>query len=205
MVNCVPRYHIPHLDLITFPETMNIIRVVTFALLCTPLISKAGFIEDTKAETRRNREEAAIASLGSDYAPEIKKYRENPNREGTRCYVTASANWTMWTGLPKTAFEACDGTVRKEIIAIREADNQALAIAKAERAEKRKGMSEVAAKLDEIDERQQDRERDMDRKEAARQAKADELATAQGKLDSADEKLSAAKRFSCAMGNRRDC
>jgi hypothetical protein len=179
--------------------------ITATTLLCLPLLCHAGFIEDTKAETRRNREEAAIASLGYDYAPEVKKYRASPDREGTRCYVTASVNWTMWSGLPKAAFEACDELVRKEIKAIRETDAQALATTKAERAEKRKEMSEVSAKLDDIDERQQDREREMDRREATRQANADAIAAAQGKVDAADSKLSAAKRFSCAMGNRKDC
>lgn len=179
--------------------------ITATALLFLPLFAQAGFIEDTKAETRRNREEAAIASLGYDYAPEVKKYRANPDRQGTRCYVKASANWTMWTGLPKTAFEACDEAVRKEIMAIRDADTQAFATAKADRAEKRKTMSEVAAKLDEIDERQQDRERDMDRREAARQANADAISAAQGKVDAADSKLKGAKRLSCSLGNAKDC
>lgn len=179
--------------------------ILATILLPLPILCHAGFIEDTKAETRRNREEAAIASLGHDYAPEIKKYRDNPNREGTRCYVAASANWTMWTGLPKAGFEACDEVVRREIMAIRETDTKALEAAKADRAEKRKGMSEVAAKLDEIDERQQDREREMDRKDAARQLKADEIAATQGKVSEADAKLKSAKRLSCSLGNAKDC
>jgi hypothetical protein len=45
----------------------------------------------------------------------------------------------------------------------------------------------------------------MDRREAARQANADAIAAAQGKVDAADSKLKGAKRLSCSLGNAKDC
>lgn len=174
-------------------------------LLSLPLIASAGMVDDAKAKIRKEREEAAIATLSKDYAPEIAKYKANPDRAGKKCYLDASAHWSMWSGLPKAEFEACDEVVRKEIMGIRAKDEEAIAAAKAERAERRKGMSEVAAKLDEMDERQQDRERELDRKDAVRQAAADKDAEQKGKKDAADAEMARAKRFSCSMGNMRDC
>jgi hypothetical protein len=185
---------------------MTTIKMTTAAvLLALPLLSNAGMIDDTKAQIRQEREAKAIASLGNDYIQEIKKYKANPDRSGPKCYLAASENWSMWSGLPKAAFEACDEVVRQEIKGIREADLNAIATAKAERAERRKGMTEVAAKLDEMDERQQDRERELDRRDAARQAEADADARQRAKTEAIDADLAKAKRFSCTMGNKRDC
>ena len=175
------------------------------SLLFCPVIASAGMVDTAKADIRREREAAVIDSLRKEYSPEIAKYKANPDRAGTKCYLTASEKWSMWSGLPKAAFEACDEVVRQEIKSIRDSESNAIAAAKAERAEKRKSMSEITAKLDEIDERQQDRERDMDRREATRQANADADAAAKAQVDAADSKLKGAKRLSCSLGNAKDC
>ncbi|WP_426339948.1 hypothetical protein ACN9MZ_27360 [Pseudoduganella sp. S-14] len=184
---------------------MSFKLTVSVAVLSVPLIASAGVLDDAKAKIRKEREDAAIATLSKDYAPEIAKYRANPERAGMKCYLEASAHWSAWSGMPKSEMAACDEVVRKEIVGIRLKEEEAVATAKAERAERRKGMSEVAAKLDEMDERQQDRERALDRRDAARQAVIDADAERKAKNDAADAEIARAKRLSCSMGNKRDC
>jgi len=162
-------------------------------------------MDDAREKIRQEHEAAAIASLDKNYSPEIAKYLANPNREGMQCYLAASAHWSAWSGMPKAEFLACDTVVRQAIIAIREKDATTIAVEKAERAERRKGLSEVAAKLDEIDERQEAREREMDRRDAVRQAAVDADAAAKAKTEALNDELTRAKRFACSMGNRKDC
>jgi hypothetical protein len=179
--------------------------ISAIALIAFPISCLAGMIDDAKVTIRAEREAQAIASLRNAYAQEVAIYRANPDREGKRCYEAASVNWRMWSGLPKAEFEACDAVVRQEIISIRTKAEQSMAAAKSERAERRKGMSEVAAKLDEMDERMADRERELDRRDASRAAANEEEARRKAKTDAIDADLAGAKRLSCSMGNRKDC
>jgi hypothetical protein len=177
---------------------MTFLKHATAAVLASlPLLCNAGLLDDAREKIRQDSEAQAIASLSNNYVQEIKKYKANPNRVGSKCYIEASANWTMWTGVPKAEFAVCDERVKQEIRGIREAEENEVAIAKAERAERRKGMSEVAAKLDEMDERQQDRERLLDRRDAARQAEAEEDARHKANQDVLDAQIARAKRERC--------
>jgi signal recognition particle subunit SEC65 len=162
-------------------------------------------LDDAREEVRKEHETKAVESLGYDYAQEVTAYWANPDRAGKKCYIDASAHWSAWSGMPKAEFAACDQVVRQGIIGIREKDEQARAVAKAERAERRKGMSEVAARLDEMDERQADRERELDRRDAARQAAADAIAREKARTEAMDAEVARAKRISCTMGNKRSC
>lgn len=178
---------------------------VVAAFLMTPLLCHAGMLDDARAKIRQESEADAVASLGNGYILEIEKYKANPDRGGTKCYVKASEKWSAWSGMPKAEFAACDELVRQEIRNIREAASSAIAVAKAERAERRKGMSEVAAKLDAMDERQEERERALDQRDAVRQAHADDDARAKAKTEAIDADLARAKRESCFLSNRKNC
>jgi hypothetical protein len=177
-------------------------HAASVVLATLPLLCNAGLLDDAKEQLRRESEANAIASLGNDYVQEIKRYKANPGRIGATCYLKASENWSMWTGMPKAEFAACDELVKQEIRGIREADEKAIAVAKAERAERRKSMSDVAAKLDEMDERQQDRERVLDRRDAARQAEADEDARHKANQDVLDAQIARSKRERCYWSSK---
>jgi hypothetical protein len=183
---------------------MKLLSTVITAALCFPLLSTAGMLDDAKEQLRKESEANAIASLGNDYVQEISRYKANPKRVGSTCYLKASENWSMWTGMPKAEFAACDELVKQEIRGIREADEKAIALAKAERVERRKGMSEVAAKLDEMDERQQDRERLLDRRDASRQAEVEEDARHKANQEVLDAQIARAKRERCYWSGK-DC
>ena len=158
-------------------------------------------MDDARADILRQREKEAIAQVGREYSREIATYLANPDRDGKKCLQKVVAEASFWSGISSSGLAACNALIKREIITIRNAETDAIALAKTERAERRKSMSEVAAKLDEMDERQEDRDRALAKREAAMDADARERAH----TDAVDADLAKAKRFSCSMGNRKDC
>ncbi|UTY57012.1 hypothetical protein [Massilia sp. erpn] len=153
---------------------------ITAALLCTPLLASPSFaadsrnyekeaedkrpkpseglLADAKEKIRQDSEEQAIRSMNNnpDYYTAVRKYRDNPKRSGPKCYLAASEHWSMWTGMPKPEFAACDEVVRQEIRSIYEADkvrsDEVAAIA-----------AKSAATQAEKDARIEEEERELDR------------------------------------------
>ncbi|RFP23123.1 hypothetical protein D0T25_07005 [Duganella sp. BJB488] len=136
---------------------MNYIRIAVTAVFCIPLLSSAGMLDEAKEKIRRDSEEQAILSMDKNpqYYSAVRKYRENPKRSGPPCYLTASEHWSMWTGVPKQEFAACDEVVRQEIQSIyaedkRRSDEVDAIVAKAAtiRAQKDARIEEEERELD---------------------------------------------------------
>lgn len=71
-------------------------------------------IDNAKQEIRTERIEKVLDGL-SHMRKEVAAWRANPDAEGKRCYDEASKGWTLFSGLPKAALDACDDVIRREI------------------------------------------------------------------------------------------
>ncbi|MYM66242.1 hypothetical protein GTP45_05255 [Pseudoduganella sp. FT55W] len=83
-------------------------------------------IDNAKAEIRKERIDSVLSRLGY-LEKEVAAWQANPDAEGKRCYDEASKNWTLFSGMPKAALDACDEIIRREIKGAWEAASKASA------------------------------------------------------------------------------